>query len=208
MNISHELQWAPAEKKHFKIMPAVKYLVVHHTESPDVSAEEVNRWHKERGWLGIGYHFLIRTNGNIERGRPANVQGAHAGAKYNSCSLGIALAGDFTSLLPTDAQISSVAGLLKELMQSHRGAQIVPHKALSATACPGKLFPWAELMKRLEEKDMPDTQEMKPVIIKVGGREIGAVEIGGRTIAPVRALAEALGHEVKWDEATQTIIIE
>ncbi len=43
--------------------------------------------------------------------------------------------------------------------------------------------------------------------IKVGGRLIGGVNIDGRVYAPVRALAEALGREVDWDDATKTVVI-
>ncbi len=56
--------------------------------------------------------------------------------------------------------------------------------------------------------DVSGNQEMNPVTIKAGDKEIKAVEIGGRVIAPVRALAEALGHEVTWDEAKQRIVIK
>ena len=54
-------------------------LVIHHIGGDcdrDVSAEEVHQWHINRGWSGIGYHFLIRKDGTIERGRPIDTVGA------------------------------------------------------------------------------------------------------------------------------------
>jgi N-acetylmuramoyl-L-alanine amidase len=55
------------------VKPAdVKYLVVHCSATPpeqDIGAKEIDRMHRERGFLKIGYHFVIRRNGNIESGR-------------------------------------------------------------------------------------------------------------------------------------------
>ena len=65
--------------------------VIHHTDSHDVSAEEIDRWHKERGWDGIGYHFVIRKNGAVEKGRPLTSKGAHA--RDRNHYIGIALTG-------------------------------------------------------------------------------------------------------------------
>ena len=54
-------------------------IVLHHSASADVSAAEIHGWHRAKGWAGIGYHFVIRKNGSIERGRPQEMIGAHAG---------------------------------------------------------------------------------------------------------------------------------
>ena len=48
------------------------YFIIHCSAtkpSMDIGFEEINRWHKERGWLQCGYHFIIRRNGVIEDGR-------------------------------------------------------------------------------------------------------------------------------------------
>ena len=34
------------------------------------SAKQIDEWHKERGFNGIGYHYVIRRDGTIELGRP------------------------------------------------------------------------------------------------------------------------------------------
>jgi len=84
--------------------------VIHHTASFDVSANTIDRWHKARGWDEIGYHFVIRANGDIEEGRPLTKKGAHA--KGRNHYVGIALTGfnDFTAM-----QIKSLRGLLIQL---------------------------------------------------------------------------------------------
>lgn len=81
-------------------MRKITQIVVHCTASPDyqdIGFKEINQWHKERGWLspsGIscGYHYVIRRNGEIERGRPDAEAGAHA-AGANSNSIGIVWVG-------------------------------------------------------------------------------------------------------------------
>ena len=43
-------------------------IVLHHTGGADIdaSAEEIDQWHKNDGWVGIGYHYVIRKDGTIE----------------------------------------------------------------------------------------------------------------------------------------------
>ena len=65
--------------------------VIHHTASHDVSAATIDRWHKERGFDGIGNHFVIRKDGSIEEGRGLHKQGAHAKGRNNR--VGIVLTG-------------------------------------------------------------------------------------------------------------------
>ena len=85
-------------------MSKPEYLIVHtaahwtHNQECDTSAAEIDRWHKARGWRMIGYHYGIRWNGTIEKGRTDTMQGAHTRG-LNSRSLGICLSGH-GSLLP------------------------------------------------------------------------------------------------------------
>ena len=42
------------------------------------SAAQIDTWHRQRGWkLGIGYHYVVRRDGQIEPGRPEWMVGAH-----------------------------------------------------------------------------------------------------------------------------------
>jgi len=84
--------------------------VIHHTASHDVSAWTIDRWHKERGWDGIGYHFIIRKDGSIEEGRPLNKKGAHAVGR--NTWVGIALTGYDVF---TEEQKYSLKQLLRKL---------------------------------------------------------------------------------------------
>ena len=50
-------------------------IILHNADAKKCSAQDIHRWHKERGWAGMGYHFLVRKDGTIERGRPEDTVG-------------------------------------------------------------------------------------------------------------------------------------
>ena len=134
---------------------ATDLIVVHHTGNEngvdtDPSAAEIHKWHKNIGYAGIGYHYVIRKDGTIERGRAEWAQGAHAYGE-NWRSIGIHLSGTFTgNNHPTDAQIESAAMLIANICADYRIAvnrkNIVGHGELMATDCPGK-----NLQSRLDD---------------------------------------------------------
>lgn len=99
--------------------------VIHHTASHDVSAETIDGWHRERGFDGIGYHFVIRADGDIEHGRSITKLGAHA--KGRNDYIGIVLTGHD---MFTQSQIASLKKLIKDLGITH----IERHHE----QCPGK----------------------------------------------------------------------
>lgn len=100
-----------------------RYFVIHHVgkipaslSAEDIDAAVLNDWHKGRGWSGIGYHYAIRTNGEIQRGRPRWAIGAHDGGE-NACSIGICVIGDFSdpASRPSEAQMEALCALLADL---------------------------------------------------------------------------------------------
>jgi len=62
----------------------------------NVGADEIDDWHKERGFDGCGYHYIIRRDGTFQRGRPANMRGAHA-IKHNARFLGLCFIGGYNA---------------------------------------------------------------------------------------------------------------
>lgn len=118
-------------------------IVIHHTGGADIdaSAEQIHDWHLSQSWAGIGYHFVIRKDGTIERGRPVDTVGSHAYG-YNAHSIGIHLSGDFETAFPTMAQIEMTAMLIANLCADYcipiDKAHICGHCDLMATDCPGK----------------------------------------------------------------------
>ena len=118
-------------------------IVIHHVGIPDgdTSAAAIHRAHLANGWAGIGYHYVIRKNGVIERGRPLAVVGAHAyGENYHT--VGINVTGNFEKEVPTDAQMKSLTELVTALCRIYHidpgPATIVGHRDVNSTDCPGK----------------------------------------------------------------------
>ncbi|MBO6177836.1 MAG: N-acetylmuramoyl-L-alanine amidase [Selenomonadaceae bacterium] len=119
-------------------------IVIHHTGNPtddDLNASEIHQIHLNQGWSGIGYHFVIRKDGTVERGRPDWAIGAHAEGE-NSHTIGIHICGNFEMGTPTEAQIENLALLIANLCEDYKllidRNHIVGHKELMSTACPGK----------------------------------------------------------------------
>lgn len=119
-------------------------IVIHHTGNPyddDLSAEEIHESHQALGWSGIGYHYVIRKNGTIERGRPEWAVGAHAQG-HNWNSIGIHLCGNFEYAEPTHAQIEQLSYLVGYLCDEYDlvcdANHVKGHRDLMATACPGE----------------------------------------------------------------------
>jgi hypothetical protein len=142
-----------------------KHIVIHHTATSAGSVESINAAHLKKKdkdgnpWLGIGYHFVIGNGDGMPDGAieptfrwRTQIQGAHAGSTnkdYNERGIGICLVGNFENTPPTPAQRKSVKLLVQTLRNEYRipAASVVGHKDIraSATECPGKLFPMAEV---------------------------------------------------------------
>lgn len=122
----------------------VTLLIIHCTATPagrEVSRAEVDRWHRQRGWNGIGYHYLIHLDGSIEQGRPEERVGAHCKG-YNACSIGICYVGGLDEAgrpadTRTNAQCHALRQLLLTLRQRYPHAAIRGHRDLNPQkACP------------------------------------------------------------------------
>ena len=69
-------------------------IILHHAAAVTCSADQIHAWHLANGWSGIGYHFFVRKDGTVYRGRPEDTVGAHAGGS-NSDSIGVCFEGSF-----------------------------------------------------------------------------------------------------------------
>lgn len=124
-------------------MRNITEIIVHCTATPagrTVSAAEVDRWHRQRGFESIGYHYLIGLDGTIEAGRPEERMGAHC-AGHNSNSIGVCYVGGCDRLMkPADTRTGpqrlAIERLLKSLRVRYPQARIISHRDLAATACP------------------------------------------------------------------------
>jgi N-acetylmuramoyl-L-alanine amidase len=73
----------------------VRFIAVHCSASPPsvyVDRDVIDRWHRARGFLSIGYHFVIKRDGTVQAGRAVDQIGAHVEG-HNHESVGVCLAG-------------------------------------------------------------------------------------------------------------------
>ncbi len=131
------------------------YIVVHHSASAIGSAAQIDRWHKDKGWDGLGYDFVIGNgtgsgDGAIEVGFRWRQQlvGAHArvsgGSNYmNEHGIGICLVGDFDRTHPSPAQMRSLERLATFLADycGIPASNLRLHGEVKSTDCPGRHFP-------------------------------------------------------------------
>lgn len=118
--------------------------------SMDIGASDINRWHLDRGWNGIGYAKVIRRDGTVEDGRPADQQGAHVGGfnrdpKSGLLNLGVCMAGGLKegTKIPednfTDEQYTSLTKLLTQMRMEYSTFDIMGHNEFpghEARGCP------------------------------------------------------------------------
>ena len=119
-------------------MRAITHIVVHCTatkEHQDFTAADIDRWHKQKGWAGIGYHYVVKLDGKVENGRPEGLIGAHV-VGHNSNSIGIVYVGGLDAKLApkdtrTDLQKTALVKLLKDLKRKYPKATILGHRDFS-----------------------------------------------------------------------------
>jgi len=127
----------------------IEGVVIHHTAvNADLSAQDIARYHVERnGWPGIGYHFLVHTNGDIDWCNDLEAVSYHAGGQEKKSGVGInnwryvgvALNGCFTEGRAPTAQQLLAARVLIALIEYRLGRRlaVLGHKELGGTRCPG-----------------------------------------------------------------------
>ena len=124
-------------------------------EGKAFTVSDIDRWHRERGWKGCGYHYVITLDGKVEQGRPEQVVGAHCTGR-NSESIGVCYIGGCDMVgkskdTRTPEQKRAMVTLVRQLMQTHGiGIEDVRcHNEFSSKACPS--FSIEKFRKELEE---------------------------------------------------------
>ena len=104
------------------------------------TVDDIRKWHKERGFNDIGYHFIVEKNGNIVNGRKINLAGAHCQG-HNARSVGICYIGGLDAKgYPTDTrtewQREALTSLIDSLCNLYPINKISGHNQYSSKACP------------------------------------------------------------------------
>ena len=140
------------------------YIILHHTAATQGTVQAIHNYHMNgRGWKGIGYNFYVRKDGKIYQGRPEWAVGAHA-TGYNDKSIGVCAEGNFEAEKMPEAQKKAIIELVRDLKQKYPNAQIKRHKDFAATSCPGKNYPFDEIIQAVNKKEGDN------VILKNGSR--------------------------------------
>ena len=139
--IETEYKWAMALTRR----NATNGVVMHHAAATTCSAEDIHRWHLDNGWAGIGYHFFVRKDGSIYRGRPIDTVGAHTYGR-NSDTIGVCFEGNFEKEEMPEAQKNAGVELVSWILELYpQITKVTKHMDHVATACPGKKFPFKEI---------------------------------------------------------------
>lgn len=124
-------------------MRNIKKIIVHCTatkEGKAFTANDITRWHKDRGFATIGYHYVVLLDGTIQQGRAEMVMGAHCKG-HNANSIGICYIGGLdengkSKDTRTPEQKKSLLELLKRLKKDYPNATIHGHREFANKDCP------------------------------------------------------------------------
>jgi len=126
-------------------MRKINKIILHCAATPEgreVSLDTIRKWHLQRGFNDIGYHYVIHLDGKISVGRPLNKQGAHCSGQ-NRGSIGICYVGGMSKDMKkakdtrTQAQKDSLIKLMHELIYKYnKDMTIHGHNEYANKACP------------------------------------------------------------------------
>ncbi|MCM1137980.1 MAG: N-acetylmuramoyl-L-alanine amidase [Muribaculum sp.] len=125
-------------------MRKITKIIVHCTATPagrNVTVREIATWHRQRGFNGIGYHYVVMLDGTVENGRPVEKIGAHCKGQ-NSNSIGVVYVGglseDYSVPLDTRTLKQRIAlrSLISKLKHDYPGSTVHSHYEFAPKACP------------------------------------------------------------------------
>ena len=111
------------------------------TEGKDITVADITRWHKQRGFRTIGYHYVVYRDGSVHLGRPEGEIGAHC-TGHNAVSIGVCYIGGLAADgktakdTRTKEQREALTMLLRRLRAKYPNAKIYGHRDFAAKACP------------------------------------------------------------------------
>lgn len=119
-------------------MRQIDEIIIHCSATPEgrrVTVAEIDRWHRERGFRSIGYHYVVYIDGSVHEGRPVDQAGAHCSG-HNGRSIGICYVGGTDGRgIPkdtrTNAQREALKKLIRQLKCRFPGATVHGHNELT-----------------------------------------------------------------------------
>lgn len=148
-----------------------KYIVIHHAAAKKSAPDDIHSWHLHRGWLGIGYNFVVTKDGSVYTGRPIDCVGAHT-TGYNSVSVGICFEGNFEEEHMSEIQKNAGIELVSHLKGIYPYAEVKKHKEFEATGCPGKYLPFDEIAKGVTKTNVQELTTVNDIVWELHHRGI------------------------------------
>lgn len=156
-------------------MREIKGIVFHHsaTSPPDSSDGQrlyemsIDPEHlKSRGILSKAeYHYIVARNGRLIQCVPDMTLLGHCGSVRNYDTIGVCSEGNLLYQHLTNAQFKTLLALTTTLVRQYgiRLDQLLRHKDVMATACPGLNFPHPEIVAEVGQalKLQPDKWTFK-----------------------------------------------
>ena len=153
-NIINQLKRNPALQFPTRPLSQIQRIIIHHTAIPaNIGAERIAE-HRvdQQGWPGIGYHYFITGEGQIQQTNELTTQSTHAG-QYDPVAIGVCFAGDFTTAIPTPTQIEAGAQLIAWLLRQLNLplSAVSGYKELVVTQSPGAQWDsgqrWGDMLR-------------------------------------------------------------
>ena len=122
-------------------------VIFHHSASDFGDVDDIDRWHRERGFACVGYHFVVPRDGRFQAGRKLQLVGAHAQGQ-NSDSIGVCIVGNLQNYPVSASQESECVRLYHDLCRAYsKKLDIEFHHE----ECPGKHLDREAFKKTLTE---------------------------------------------------------
>ena len=124
-------------------MRTINKIIIHCSatcEGLAFTAKDIDRWHRQRGYTMIGYHYVILLDGTVEIGRPLELPGAHTYG-HNADSIGICYIGGLdkdgcAKDTRTEQQRKAMKQLIADLQQRYPNATVHGHREFANKDCP------------------------------------------------------------------------
>jgi len=105
-----------------------------------VTVSDLDRWHKQKGYKSIGYHYVVYLDGTVHTGRPVEQEGAHC-KNHNAHSIGVCYIGGWDKEgQPCDSRTEKQKVVMRHLIAclkaQYPGAVVYGHSDFAAKACP------------------------------------------------------------------------
>lgn len=122
----------------------IKEIVLHCSatkEGVDFNINDIKRWHvDDNGWEDVGYHYVIKLDGEIQKGRDIEKIGAHC-KNHNKHSIGICYIGGLDADgnpkdTRTDKQKANMYLLIERLKKRFGDIPVYGHNEFANKSCP------------------------------------------------------------------------